>query len=166
MPQKPSSILIYVYSRSGHSRRVAEHLGNYLGVAPFEVTTCRYSWPVLSWITAARDGMRGRAVPLDQSLDLPEGGLVVLVGPVWAGGVGAPLNTLIDALANGEQDVAVLLTCDDPNELTASLHKIAERLRRPLKGKMVLSNGVQDTSEGHERIRAFAEALGVQVTAQ
>lgn len=158
--------MIYVYSKSGHSRRVAENLGNHLGVTPFEVTTRRYSWPVLGWIAAARDGMRGRAVPLDQSLDLPENGLVILIGPVWAGGVGAPLNTLIDGLTGGKQDVAALLTCGDPKELTAPLEKIADRLGRLLKAKMVLSNGVQDTPEGHERIKAFGDALCSQVAAQ
>lgn len=166
MLQKPPSILIYVYSKSGHSRRVAEHLGNHLGVAPSEVTTRKYSWPVLGWITAARDGMRGRAVPLDQSLDLPEDGLVILIGPVWAGGAASPLNTLIDALVGGKQDVACLLTCGDPKELTAPLERIAERLGRPLTAKMVLSNGVQDTLEGHERIKTFADALGIQVAEQ
>jgi len=82
------------------------------------------------------------------------------------GGVASPLNSLIDALANGEQDVATLLTCGDPKELAAPLEQIADRLGRSLKAKMVLSNGVQDTPEGHERIKAFGDALCGQAAEQ
>ena len=160
MGQKPTSTTICVYSKSGHSRRVAEHVGNALGFAPFELSTNRYSWPVLGWIAAARDGMQGRAAPLKQIPDLPADGLVVLIGPVWAGGVAAPLNTVIDQLAKGQQDVAVLLTCGDPKEQAEPLKKIAKRLGRPLKATMVLANGVQNTPEGHARVDAFADGLG------
>lgn len=151
--------MIFVYSKSGHSRRVAEHLGDRLGITPIEVTTTRYSWPVLGWIAAGRDGLWGRAAPLEQTLDLPGDGIVVLIGPVWAGGAAAPLNAMIDSLAAGTQEVAVLLTCADPKEPAAPFTKIAKRLGRPLKASMVLSNGAQDTPEGHERIKAFADAL-------
>jgi hypothetical protein len=159
MRQKPASIAICVYSKSGRSRRVAERLGAALDVAPFELTTKRYTWPVLDWLAAARDGMRGRAAPLTQVPDVPGDGLVVLIGPVWAGGCAAPLNTMIDGLAKGEQEVAALLTCGDPKEQAAPLDTIAERLGRPLTAKMVLSNAAQDTPEGLARVDAFADAL-------
>ena len=166
MLRKPSTTLICVYSKTGHSRRAAEHLGNRFGIAPFEVTTKRYGWPVLGWIAAGRDGMWGRAAPLEQSPDLLNDGMVVLVGPVWAGGAAGPLNSMIDILATGEQDVAVLLTCADPKEQIGPLNKIADRLGRPLTAKMVLSNDAQDTPDGLARIAAFADALGVQVLAE
>ena len=103
--------------------------------------------------------MRGKAAPLDQRVEVPGRGVVVLIGPVWAGGPASPLNAMTDHLAHGQQEVAVLLTCGDPKEQAAPLDKIAERLGRPLKAKMVLSNGVQDTPEGHARINAFVDAL-------
>lgn len=162
MIQNPSSTLICVYSRSGHSRRVAEYLGNLLGIAPFEVRTGRYSWPVLGWIAAGRDGMQGRAVPLDPPLDLADGRRIVLIGPVWAGGPAAPLNTLIDTLAKGDQEVAAILTCGDPKEQAAPLDKMAERLGRSLTAGLVVSNAAQDSPAGQARIRAFAEALQAQ----
>lgn len=166
MGQKPTATTICVYSKSGRSRQVAERLGKSLGVVPLEVTTKRYSWPVLGWISAGRDGMQGRAAPLKQVPDLAKDGLVVLVGPVWAGGCAAPLNTLIDQLAQGQQDVAVLLTCGDPKEQANPLNRIADRLGRPLTAKMVLSNKVQDSPDGLARIAAFADALGTPVSAE
>lgn len=157
MTQTTSPAPIVLYSKTGHSRRVAEHLCNLIGAAPFEVTTRAYRWPLLGWISAGRDGMHGHAAVLDQSPDLPAAGLVILVGPVWAGGPAAPLNTVVDMLRGGAQDVAVLLTCGDPKEEGAPLEKIESRLGRPLRAGMVLSNPMQDTTEGAARIQSFVQ---------
>lgn len=156
---------IFVYSKTGHSRRVAEHLGTRLGVAPSEITTARYTWPVLGWIAAGRDGMQGRAAPLEQPLDLPGRGLIVLVGPVWAGGPAAPLNTATDALKDGQQDVAALLTCGDPKQDAGPIDKMEARLGRPLKALLVLSNAAQDTSDGKARIDRFVAECIAQASA-
>ncbi|MEL6170320.1 MAG: hypothetical protein AAFR35_16660 [Pseudomonadota bacterium] len=159
----PLTTIIY-YSKSGHSKRVAERLGIRLGVTPSEITTNSYSLPILGWIAAGRDGMQGRAVPLSEPLDLPSQGTIVLVGPVWAGGPAAPLNTVIDALAPGEQHVAAALTCGDPKEQTGPLEKMAQRLGRPLKAALVLSNKAQDAPGGGERLEAFATQLSDRVS--
>ncbi|MEO0936519.1 MAG: hypothetical protein AAFY38_00020 [Pseudomonadota bacterium] len=102
---------------------------------------------------------------MEQPPDVPDVGTVVLVGPVWAGGAAGPLNAMIDLLAAGQQDVAVLLTCNDPKEQTDPLNKIAERLGRTLKAKMVLSNSAQETPDGLARIAAFADALATPAPA-
>ena len=164
MSQQTSPTDIIVYSRSGHSRRAAEELGRHLDLAPHEVTTPNYAWPILGWLAAARDGLKGRAVALDQPLEPVRDGLVVLVGPVWAGGAAAPLNTVIDRLAPGRAEVAVLLTCGDPKAPGTPLDKIAARLGRPLKAGMVLSNRVQSTGDGRARLEAFAAGLDTNAT--
>ncbi|MDJ0640566.1 MAG: hypothetical protein QNJ20_17210 [Paracoccaceae bacterium] len=158
MKDNASKHTVIVFSKAGHSRRIAREIAEYLGVAPVEVTTPRYKLPILGWIAACLDGMRGAPVPLDQSLDLPDDGLVVLVGPVWAGGPASPLNTVVDMLKPGVQDVAVLLTCGDPKEQTGPLEKLETRLGRPLKATHMLSNAVQDTSEAQPRLAAFLNA--------
>ena len=165
MLQDAKTPAIIVYSKSGHSRLVAEHLANGLGITPFEVTTPKYTWPVLGWFAAGRDSFRAKSAPLDQTLDLPQGGLVVLVGPVWVGRPATPLNTVLAELKTGQQDVAVLLTCGDPKEDASPIDKVAERLGRPLKASMVLSNGAQSTPEGLARIDAFAAECLAEATA-
>ncbi len=149
---------VIVFSKAGHSRRIAREIADYLGVTPVEITTPRYKLPILGWIAACRDGMRGAPVPLDQTPDLPGEGLVVLVGPVWAGGPASPLNTVVDMLKPGGQDVAVLLTCGDSKEQTGPLDKLETRLGRPLKAGLMLSNAVQDTPEAQPRLTAFLNA--------
>ena len=50
------------------------------------VTTRWYHWPFLSWLTAGRDGWREASAPLNEDVHMPSpDGLVVEVGPVWAG---------------------------------------------------------------------------------
>ena len=146
---------IIFYSRTGHSRRVAGVLGKRLNAEPFEVTTRHYSWPVLGWIAAARDGMSQVAPRLNERLEVPEEETVILVGPVWAGGAAAPLNTVIDVLSSGCQRVAVVLTCGGDKEETAPLERLENRLGRPLVAGLVLSNAAQDSPEAGPRLEAF-----------
>lgn len=89
--------------------------------------------------------MRGAAAPLKQPLNMPDYGTVILVGPVWVGGAASPLNTVIDALKGGQQEVAVLLTCGDANADTGPLLKLQARLGRALKAELVLANGMGGT---------------------
>lgn len=154
-PNDPATITIVVYSKTGHSRLLGARIGGHLGVVPIEIATDRYTWPILGWIAAGRDGMRGMAAPLTGSIDLPRDGLVILVGPVWAGAPSAPMNTVVDALRGGSQDVAVALTCGDPKELPGPLEKVADRLGRALKAGLILSNAHDDTPDAEARIRAF-----------
>lgn len=163
MAQSACTPTIIVYSKSGHSRRVAARVGDVLGVVPVEITTPQYTWPILGWLAAGRDGLRGRAAVIEQSLDVPQSGLVVLIGPVWAGGPASPLNTMIDVLKGGQQDVSAILTCGDPKAQTGPLDKIAMRLGRPLTSGLVLSNKAQNTSEGLARIDAFAAQIPSKV---
>ena len=151
----PSPVIV-VYSKTGHSWRAAEQLGDALGVAPFEITTPLYRWPLLGWMRAARAGMTGKTAPLDQKIDLPNDGLVVLVGPVWAGGPAAPLNTVIDALKSGSQRVCAILTCGDSKEDASPIQSIETRLGRPLEVALVLSNEALETPDATVRIEAFA----------
>ena len=128
------------------------------------MTTPQYTWPILGWLAAGRDSLKGRAATLAQMPDLPPDGLVVLVGPVWAAAPATPLNTVIDALKDGRQCVAALLTCGDPKQDEAPLDKIAERLRRPLTAATLVSNAIQDTPEGLAKIANFAADCSVPVT--
>ena len=152
----PPSIIYY--SKTGHSRRIAQEFGKRLGVVPAGVSSRRYSWPILGWIAAGGDGARGVAAPLDGALDLPAAGTVILVGPVWAGGPCGPLNAIVDALKPGQQDVAVLLTCGDPKARTAPIAKIEKRLGRRLKARLVLPNSIQGTPDAKPLLDAFVDA--------
>jgi hypothetical protein len=158
MTQEPPKPSIFFFSRGGHSRRLAEELGARLGVSPVEVKTSRYTWPVLGWIAAGRDGMRGAAAPLEHAPDMPEAGLVILVGPVWAGGVASPLNSLVAVLKSGIQEVAIALTCMDPKEDPSPVQKAEHRLGRPLRASLVLSNAAQGTPAAAPRIAGFLQA--------
>lgn len=158
MAQNSSTNLIIYYSKSGRSRRVAENLGKRLGVRAVPVTTRRYTWPILGWIAAGRDGLRGASAPLEHAVDLPGEGTVILVGPVWVGGPAGPLNTIVDALKPGHQDVAVLLTCGDPKADTGPVSKFQQRLGRPLKAHLVLPNAIQDTPDADPLLDAFGAA--------
>lgn len=160
-PATGPAVTVVTYSKTGHSRRVADRVAQGLGVTPLEVTTPRYTWPVLGYVAAGRDAMRGVAAPIHQTLDLPSDGTVLLVGPVWAGTPAAPLVTVLDALAAGDQRVAVILTCGDPEEKTGPIDKVAARLGRPLVASLVISNEAQNTPDGLNRFDDLAAGLAL-----
>ena len=158
MRQNTPPAAIIVYSRTGKSHDLASALGKRLGVTPTEVSTRRYTWPFVSWFSAGYDSARAKSAPLDQAPTIREDDLVILVGPVWVGGVATPLNTVIDTLRARKNRVAAFLTCTAPQDQPDVFSKLEQRLGRPLIAAQVMPNGLQGSADAATRIDVFVDA--------
>ena len=153
---------IICYSKTGQSRALADRIAVAMEGHLQIVTTRWYHWPFLSWLTAGRDGWREASAPLNEDVHMPSpDGLVVVVGPVWAGKPAAPVNTVVDALRTADTRVAAALTCADAKESTVPLDALETRLGRPLVAQLILSNKRADDLDAAVRLKAFALQCGV-----
>lgn len=138
MAERPE---IICYSRTGHSRHLADQIVIALKGSLQVVTTPKYGWPIVGWFSAGQDGIRGAAAPLNETLRLPgRRGLAVLVGPVWVAKPAAPLNTVIDQLKGTHTRVAAALACGQRKQDPAPLDVIEQRLGRALVAGLVIAN--------------------------
>ena len=149
---------IICYSRTGHSRHLADQLADTMGGGVHVAATGRYGVPFLGWLSAGRDALRGHAPPLSGLGDMPDDSdPIVIVGPVWAGQPAAPLNTVADHLRGTGHRVAAALTCGDKSEDDRPLDILAERLGQPLVARLMLSNRAAASGQALSRIKRFAQ---------
>lgn len=149
--------VVIFYSRSGHSKRFAENLAEKLEGELFEISTASYRWPLLGWITAGRDSLRGHAPTVTGVPELTdEQRLIVLVGPVWAGRPAAPLNTILDRLKQTKHAVAMGLTCGSKSPPENCLEYAEQRLGRPLVSSVVVCSANENWLMDNVRTRRFA----------
>ncbi|MEL6913170.1 MAG: hypothetical protein AAFP13_01585 [Pseudomonadota bacterium] len=154
MPGKPK--IIY-YSRTGHSRHLAEDLARRLEGTLCELSTRRYRWPVLGAVAAGRDALLGVAPEVSGLDELPEADdLIVLVGPVWAGRPAAPLLPVIKRLSKTEHRVAIALTCGDPRNDDAAITKAREHLGREFVSQSIMCSNRQNWLLDNIDARRFA----------
>ncbi|MBV2358685.1 hypothetical protein KUH32_02780 [Thalassococcus sp. CAU 1522] len=143
MPTREPIILFY--SRSGHSQQLAVALGAALQTPPVRLGARFYGLPALGWLLAGLDGGRGAEPRLREPLpDIEPDALVILIGPVWADGPAAPLNTVAALLRPRGNPVAAILTAAGPDSPDKALTALQARLGRGL----VLADSVPNPLEG------------------
>ncbi len=106
------NILVVYFSRSGYTRRVAEHIARVAGADCEPIRERRSRRGFLGYWRSAREGLRGIAVDVEPGSANPRDyHLVVLGSPVWAGRVSSPVRAYI---ARHRQDLGnVALFCTE-----------------------------------------------------
>ncbi len=103
--------LIVHYSRSGHTRKVAEAIADQLGCDVDEVHELRSRRGVFGYFRSAREALREQLVEIEPcSHDLGDYELVILGTPVWAGNLSSPLRSYVARFRGGFPDVAFFCT--------------------------------------------------------
>jgi flavodoxin len=91
-----SDTLVVYFSRTGYTRRVAEHMARMMGAdcEPIRERKARRGW--LGYWRSAREAMRGRRIEIEPATLQPRNySMVVLGTPVWAGNVSSPMRAYI-----------------------------------------------------------------------
>ena len=113
------------YTRSGHTKVLAEQLARELGAEPREIRGER-DYGHLAMRFGALLNMYFRIKPMD--LDFSSFELVVLCTPIWFGRPACPFRTFLrDARLKGKRLVIVLSTWGDDTRMAIQHNRVAAR---------------------------------------
>jgi flavodoxin len=104
-------ILVVYFSRSGYTRRIAEHIARASGAdcEAIRETTSRTGWR--GYWRSAREALRGIPIGLEPGQRQPRDYSLVVIGtPVWAGNVSSPVRAWIARHRNELPRIALFCT--------------------------------------------------------
>lgn len=159
-PERPEAKpLVAFYSLAGTSRRLAEALADALDADRLPIVETRPR-RVTPWgmVRCVLDGARGRASPVEPPGVDPAGRLVVVGGPVWAGGASGPVLGFLAQNRDRLGPVAGFCTSasGDPKR---TFERMEAALGRPLAGRLSIKGNRVGTPEAAAEVRAFAETV-------
>jgi flavodoxin len=153
------AVVIY-YSRSGHTRAVAEEIARAFGGADVEEirdTVKRAGF--LGYLRSGREAMKKRTTPLaTPGRNVADYALVIVGGPVWVGAISSPVRTWLRAHAGELHDTAFFLTHGGSARDKVLAEMAAVSGTSPL-AELSVRERELGTPETLERIAAFGTTL-------
>ncbi|MEO0751594.1 MAG: hypothetical protein AAFY25_07290 [Pseudomonadota bacterium] len=154
---------IVCYSRSGHSRRVADRLARDLKGEFLELAAPRYAKGVFGYARAGYDSLRQDTARYHAPLPSLSGfERVVLCGPVWTSYPAIPLRAMLQSIVNYPGSVSLFLTSGAPSPATKAFAVASADLGRPLTATACLSNSDENTDREEDIITHFLSDLETQ----
>ncbi|MFL4471131.1 flavodoxin family protein [Tateyamaria armeniaca] len=160
MEVKTSRTGIVFYSRSGHSKRLAERLREVLDGELQEIQAPAYSRPIWGFARAGFDSLRQRDMPGSHPLPEVAGyDRLILCGPVWTSYPATPLRTYLRAGLPLPQTVGLFLTSADHSPAQKAFDVAEKDLGRSFTAVQSLSNADEGTGKEDDAIAAFVSDL-------
>lgn len=160
MAQAETKTAIVVYSRTGHSARLADRLAGALDARVIPLSDPGYGRGFLGYMRAGWHSLRHRKVA--SAADLPTLAAydrVVLCGPVWTSYPATPLRSVLKTRDDLPATVAVFLTSGAHSPAKKAFATATRDLGRPLVAVASLPNDKEDTAEEDGIIARFLENL-------
>ena len=160
MLQKVPKIAIICYSKTGHSRNLAERLALMLDIDVFDLHTKRYGMPFFGFLRAGFDSVQGKLPPLQHPLpDIAGYDAAIICGAVWTSYPATPLISYMQEETQLPAALGLVLTHSDPKRPDDAFAKAEQAVGRPFVAvEAVLDKEVFLPSvEG--RLAAFAEDM-------
>ena len=153
-------ILVVYYSRTGHTRKVAEKLAGLLGAETEElIEPGKERGGVLGFMKAGRDAMLKRTVELAPAKKDPASfELVVLGSPVWAFMMCPAIRAYAEAHAGTIRRAAFFCT-HGGGGASKSFTETESILGKPLAATLSLLDKAVDRGEVDAELAAFAKRL-------
>ncbi|MFK7837430.1 MAG: flavodoxin family protein [Sulfitobacter sp.] len=154
-----ATAIIY-YSRSGHSKRLAERLAREMNAELLEIVAPAYAGRLYGYARAGFDSLRqrkaGRPPPLPS---LAEFDRIVLCGPVWTSYPAVPLRDLLRSGAIQPASVSLFLTSGAHSPASAAFDAAAADLGRSFAATASLPNSAENTAVEERLIAQFLADL-------
>lgn len=149
---------IVVYSRSGHSLRVAEKLARSLDGEVIKLDAPNYGGPI-GYMSAGYQSLRQKCTLSPQSFSsLSNYDRVILCGPVWTSYPAIPLRALLQTV-DLPQSVSIFLTNGAHSPAEKAFDVGEADLGRPFVAKTSLANGMEGTAEETAIFETFLAEL-------
>jgi hypothetical protein len=160
MTQAPTDMCIAYFSRSGHSKRLANKLAAELRVEQIEIVDQAYAGHLLGYLRAGYDSLRQKsALRSQQNVSLSGFGHVILVGPVWTSFPAVPLRALLQSGDDLPQAVSLFLTSGGQSSPEKAFATAVTDLGRPLVATGFLPNSAEGTEDEVFTIARFLPEL-------
>lgn len=103
---------VVYFTRSGHSKRIAESIADQLNCPLIEITD-NMNWKgIIGFLRAGRATLKNKPIEIKLSQTLaPEDNLIV-VSPVWAGNIAQPVRIFLNSKPS--ESVSLILTSGGP----------------------------------------------------
>lgn len=153
-------LCIAYYSRSGHSKRLAEKLAGELHTDLTEIAAPTYAGGILGYMRAGYDSLRQKGSLAPQAFtSLAAYRHVILVGPVWTSYPAVPLRALMRAEDGLPHSVSIFLTCGGHSAEEKAVAIGVSDLGRPFVATGVLPNSAEGTAQEDRAIATFLPEL-------
>lgn len=153
-------IAIVCYSKSGHSRQVADRIAAHLSTSVFALHTARYHMPFLGYLRAGLDSLRRNFSPLTHPLpDLTGYDAAIICGPIWTSYPAAPLSTFFKEAALLPPVLGLMLTHGNHSPPQKAFEQAEREIGRSFTAKDSISNNIENTPEAARRIADFARTV-------
>ncbi len=151
---------IIYYSRSGHSKRLADRLKNELNGEFLEIVAPKYASRVIGYARAGYDSLKQRASDRPPPLpSLSEFDRVVLCGPVWTSYPAVPLRNLLRSGVDFPSSVSLFLTSGAHSPASKAFAAASSDLGRPFAATASLPNSAENTAQEERIITTFLTDL-------
>ena len=151
---------IVFYSRSGHSKRLAQRLGDVLDGTLVEISAPAYQSRVFGYARAGYDSLRQCDMPAPQPLPpVAEFDRLVVCGPVWTSYPAVPVRTFLRLGQQVPKTIALFLTPGDHSPAQKAFAAAQTDLGRPFAAMGSLPNAAEATEQEGRIIAAFLADL-------
>lgn len=158
---------IVFYSRSGHSKRLAQRLNDKLHGDLLEIRAPSYEAQFVGYARAGYDSLRLRDMPIAQAMpSVADFDRVILCGPIWTSYPAVPVRSLLRSGLSASQTIGLFLTSGGQSPAHKAFAAAQVDLGRPLAAMYLLPNAAEDTDEEDRILAAFlADLEGVATLA-
>jgi len=159
MDNTPSKTGIVLYSRSGHSRRLAEKLADTLDATIIELNAPDYKG-TFGFMQAGYSSLRQTCALAPQSFSsLSDYDRIILCGPVWTSYPAAPLRGLLRSDITLPESVSLFLTSGGTAPAIQAFNAAQADMGHALTAKASLGNSEEGTLQEDHIIKAFLQEL-------
>lgn len=152
------SLVVY-YSRSGHTKRVAEQLSKKLGADLEEIHDTQKRSGVRGYLRSGFEAFTRRHTQLEKPRHNPSGYRRVIVGgPVWNASVSVPVRTYLMENRNRLGDTSFFVTFGGSGSKRA-FRQMTKLLGHQPKATVAIREGELVQNKAERKIRTFAEIL-------
>jgi hypothetical protein len=153
---------IVYYSRTGHSKRVAEALATRLDGSLYPVEMPAYAG-AFGMLRAIFDSLRGHIVSPEVNISsMSSFERVLICGPVWTSYPATPVRALLRTAHVLPVNVGLCLTSGSRASAQKALEVAEADFGRSFKAKAMLANPEEGTAEESRILDEFCAAFGVR----
>lgn len=151
---------IVFYSRTGHTRAIAERLAGLLDGDLVEIQCPRYRTGWFRYLLAGYDSVKGNLPAIDvPKTDLAEYDLVLIGSPVWTSYPALPMRAFLSGHRKLPDRVAVFFSHGGHSPPEKAVAAVNALLSRPVGSTLALKEGDAGSEDAERAVEAFADAL-------
>lgn len=151
-----SRTAVVVYSRTGHSTRVARRLANAMSATLIELEAPAYGPGALGYMRAGFDSLRNaEGLPQRDIPSVSEFTSVVLCGPVWTSYPATPLRTFLRESRDLPRSISLFLTSGDHSPAGKAFATAEKDLGHAFRALASLPNAKEGTPEEDRIVEGF-----------